>query len=524
MIELDETRTTFGKAAGEQAVGGKGPVSRGAAVEFERLCALLGEIHEIGHTGLHFEGQFVLGDAGGNLTKMFDDMGSEGVRVVRVILDMAGLTDKLRWSLNAANEEFKKNTSLSEEVARRLNTVSMQAKRIPQIFKNFFATLNDNELNTKLFREIADAFDRILNSNKVAIAEKYRSIIKRIYDFVVELPYIIQQAKVMMTGLFTDPKYLKGVLGAVGELLATALIEGFKTFITFVVSVADLIVSPILAALKQSFAAWLATVPGFKGQGTRMMTEGMTGKELSEIAKRSAGGAIYRGAEQYASRTFTPPNIKKAYQAGYGQDEYLEYAKNMFSKSMTPELFKEWVIPHMNSDEIERFTEALSRYQQGPEVRDRLDKEVQGKLADRQAGIFEKLAVRWETATNNVGEKLDNLAQSLRGEGTDVASKLERIQLESYWNKIASKGGSALDAYKGRNIMPGADESDPYQRLQDNYAVPGKRKGLDGQKRESPIIDALLKGINVNIQLTGKGAEYFEIQKMIFNEAAMSAR
>jgi len=471
------------------------------------------------------EGVKKMGDEGGDLTAMFGDMGAEGMRVVRVILDLAGLTDKLRWAIKASNDEFERNTSLSEEVARRLNTVSMQAKRIPQIIKNFFATLNDNKLNTKLFSEIADALGRIFDNHKVSIAEKYRNIIKKIYEFVIELPFLLQKIQVGIKALFTDPKYLKGVLGAVGALLATALIEGFKTFITFVAGVADLIVSPIVAALKRSFAAWLATVPGFKEQGTKMLTEGLSGRELSEVAKRSAGRAVYRGAEQYAVGTFTPPNIKKAYQAGYGQDEYLEYAKNLFAKSMTPELFKEWVIPNMTTDEIARFTEALEKYTQTPEVRDRMEQELQAKLAERQAGIFEKLATRWETATNALGAKLDGLATALSGEGTAVALAMEKIGLESYWNKVQMKGGAPSDMYKGTGYLPNMEAQDPYERLIDLHRRPGERGGMKGQRRESPIIDAMKKwALSVQIELTGEGEKYFKIQKQLVNESAMAAR
>ena len=66
MIKLDEPHTTLGQAACEQAVATEGAVAGLAAVEAQHLFRFLGNIHQIGHAGLHFERHLVLRDARGD--------------------------------------------------------------------------------------------------------------------------------------------------------------------------------------------------------------------------------------------------------------------------------------------------------------------------------------------------------------------------------------------------------------------------------------------------------------------------
>ena len=62
---LSETHAAFGEAAGHETVVGEGAGLFGlGAVEVPRGSGLVGEIRELGHGGLHAEGEFVLGDAG----------------------------------------------------------------------------------------------------------------------------------------------------------------------------------------------------------------------------------------------------------------------------------------------------------------------------------------------------------------------------------------------------------------------------------------------------------------------------
>ena len=67
MVELDEADVAFGKAAGEEAVGG---VSTGDAgiftIEFEGAGGFFAEVGEIGHAHLHSVRHLVCGDAGIN--------------------------------------------------------------------------------------------------------------------------------------------------------------------------------------------------------------------------------------------------------------------------------------------------------------------------------------------------------------------------------------------------------------------------------------------------------------------------
>ena len=66
VVELDEADPAFGETAGDETVGGEGAVAGGAAVEVFDVLGFCGHVHEAGDTGLHAEGHFVLGNAGGD--------------------------------------------------------------------------------------------------------------------------------------------------------------------------------------------------------------------------------------------------------------------------------------------------------------------------------------------------------------------------------------------------------------------------------------------------------------------------
>ena len=70
LIDPDETGAALGEAAREEAVRGKGPVSRNAAVAFERLRVFTAQIDKIGDARLHLESHLILGDAGGDFRIM----------------------------------------------------------------------------------------------------------------------------------------------------------------------------------------------------------------------------------------------------------------------------------------------------------------------------------------------------------------------------------------------------------------------------------------------------------------------
>ena len=75
VIKLDEPHAPFGKSPGQQAVGGKGAVAWLAAVELERLRALVLHVHQFRHARLHLEGHLILRDPR-------RDLGVAGERVV----------------------------------------------------------------------------------------------------------------------------------------------------------------------------------------------------------------------------------------------------------------------------------------------------------------------------------------------------------------------------------------------------------------------------------------------------------
>ena len=90
VIKLNKAHPALGHATCEQAVAGKGAVTRSAAVLLDDLGVLVREIGEFGHRHLHAEGQFILGDATRNLGIVHH----LGVILVELVdgLDHLGLT------------------------------------------------------------------------------------------------------------------------------------------------------------------------------------------------------------------------------------------------------------------------------------------------------------------------------------------------------------------------------------------------------------------------------------------------
>lgn len=62
--ELDEADPLLHETPGEQAIIGERSGARLRAVILEDVLGFLGNIHHLGHGGLHAKGEFILGDAG----------------------------------------------------------------------------------------------------------------------------------------------------------------------------------------------------------------------------------------------------------------------------------------------------------------------------------------------------------------------------------------------------------------------------------------------------------------------------
>ena len=63
VVELHEAHAALEQSPREQAVGGVGAIRALGPVELEHVLRLVREVYELGHRGLHAEGQLVLGDA-----------------------------------------------------------------------------------------------------------------------------------------------------------------------------------------------------------------------------------------------------------------------------------------------------------------------------------------------------------------------------------------------------------------------------------------------------------------------------
>ena len=63
--QVDKPHSLLKETAGQQAIVGEAGVARYRPVVFQHWLGLAGNIHHLRHAGLHAEGQFILGDAGG---------------------------------------------------------------------------------------------------------------------------------------------------------------------------------------------------------------------------------------------------------------------------------------------------------------------------------------------------------------------------------------------------------------------------------------------------------------------------
>lgn len=367
------------------------------------------------------EGVRRVGDEGGSLVEIFNNMGQDGARLVRVVTALSLITDDVRRAQRMAGDEMVRNTSLSKEFARRTATVEFQQQRVTEIFRNFFATLNNNKLNTDLFKNLADSLLKILDGKQLAIAEGFQTALERIAGLVKDLPTKIDQAGIAFKGLFTDPQYLEGVIGKIGKLLATALIEGFKALISFVAMTADVIVKPLLEAMSLGLASQFAGTPGIGGTMTAQAARGYTPAQLLAAGRAATPGAMEAAFQDWAFKNFPVLSFDE-WSSG---KNVRERHRGAFAEAMLkPGAFGESIIPHMSGEQREAFVAQLSRMLDDPAVRAQRAAALGETVSGRSAQAIETFEKSITESAGNLKRAIDEVVGSLRGHGTQTGAAI----------------------------------------------------------------------------------------------------
>ncbi|MCX7002757.1 MAG: phage tail tape measure protein [bacterium] len=385
-------------------------------------------------------------DSGGDLISIFADMGGEGARLVRVMMSLSQITDSLRTSQARAAAELQQNTSLTDEFGRRLQTVEQQQKRVTQALHNFFATLNDNKMNTKVFETLADVVQKMINEHQVQMAQRLREIIEKIAEAVVGLPYEFQKMRVIWNAMMTDPEYLTGIVKALGLALGDALSAAWTTFLGLIVATIDLIVKPITDAVLQALAA---SVAGFPVLGE--MAVGRAAKGYSSAQLMRASGMTD------TTRRGTPalPSVKEAEAQGGMQNAFwkgaYDYAKektkgqvfdlqpvmDSFMSVMTPEMFQRYVVPNMDAKAQEQLMLGIAKLREDPQVREERSNEVFKQAATRTGDALKQLNVALDGAADRVRQAGVHLADAIAGKGTKSEKELAAIEAQK---KVQQQG------------------------------------------------------------------------------------
>ena len=118
IVKLNHAHTAFDEAAGEQAVVGEGGLSWHRTIQVERGLGFLGDVHQIGHAGLHAVGHFVLADTGGDLriTQSTEPLFVEGFNSIQ---DAAAITAGVAFRIAEKEHRITFRTKLDALIDAR---------------------------------------------------------------------------------------------------------------------------------------------------------------------------------------------------------------------------------------------------------------------------------------------------------------------------------------------------------------------------------------------------------------------
>jgi len=249
---------------------------------------------------------------GTDLAKIFDDMGGEGSRLIRAVLSLSNVSHLFAGELSRTSTEMKQNMSLTDEFGRRLATVEFQQKRVTEILRNFFSTLNDSKLNTEIFKNLADSLQRMISAHQVELAQKFAGLMERVARVVIGLPYDLQKARTILHGMLTEPKYLHGVFENIGKWLGETITQAMTTAFTVVAEVARIVFAnifdPLFERLIQRSYKMLLWIPGQRGRAANVLTEGLADEQIFDLLKKTGPEARGRlGEYQYQGFEKIPP-------------------------------------------------------------------------------------------------------------------------------------------------------------------------------------------------------------------------
>ncbi len=379
-------------------------------------------------------------DTGGDLISIFVDMGGEGARLVRVMMSLSQITDSLRVSQARAAAELQQNTSLTDEFGRRLNTVAAQQQRVTSALRNFFATLNDNKLNTEIFKTLADTLQNLITAHQVELAERFKGVMEKIARLVVGLPFDFEMARLALTGLFTEEAYMKGVLGNliawVGETLYATLMLVINGISATAQIALEYAINPIIERINGSIAKLLAS-QGATGPAARAVTSGMKPGEIMAAFDESIAGtsdkSLKRRLERISENIMDDAALRLQSEgvAKVGKDYYkgIDKMSRQEMYAMLKESDLGWKVPGADGGEVfKKLTDALAGTGlfNGPAW----GAEFTNRYVGNAARIGERPDVQAQRAAENQARIAGVTGQTLKELGAqakDAAGKLRKL-------------------------------------------------------------------------------------------------
>lgn len=418
--------------------------------------------------------QFIIGmkrvkTEGGDLVKVFNDMGSEGARLMRAVMALSNVSDKFSGELGRTAAELQQNTSLTKEFAKRVETVGQQQQRVTEVFRNFFATLNDNKLNTEIFKSLADILQNVITNNQVALAARFTGFMERIGRIVVGLPFDFKKAGIAFHGMFSDPAYLQGVFGNLASWFGEVLLVTLKTVFVTVAEIAKIVMANIFDPLFARAGTWVAEINfalGKTKQGMAALSVGMRPSDIVKLIEMSGDKDALKKVEQAAS-----------VRGGFKSMMTLGGAANQT-------LTTDWLLNEVIRDNpklLEWFKSAAPGYREMSGVKKNAEEEMNARITNITSQSMSTLGKQVIVLTETLG-KLNGV---LSVPGTKTQAELDAVE---------RKKSSAQEAYnRGRQAAKDAVRYPLRGALEMPIRQEAQKRGIDfdsmSEERKQALIN-----------------------------------
>lgn len=196
------------------------------------------------------EGLDSIGNSGGNVQKVLNDVGLGSVRVSKVMLSLSADTEELRSNLFLANDEMERQSALNNEAEKRFGTLIQQIARFRNVIKKVLIDIGEGlvPVLAEFVGNLADAisgakeFQEALSTEKVLNLAKALGVLtaalglSRLQSAVILFNTISAALTTMTSASFIAANAFKMLFIAFKPFLIAGAIIGGITAITKVFS------------------------------------------------------------------------------------------------------------------------------------------------------------------------------------------------------------------------------------------------------------------------------------------------